>query len=283
MDTKKTEMLLRAIELGSLSKAAEEYLYTPSAMSHIADGIENELGIRFLERTHSGIKPADGCAEIIDGLKAIADAENMLISAAKKLRGGDSLTIATYSSLAAQVLSGATKSFRTKHPEIKISIIVENSLSGILSENKADIIIGEDIYRSDGSWTKLFTEPYLAVLPQGCGNGVFFGKEQISGRVFIMPPDKAVEKYAAESSPKDIISVRSDDDLAVIKMVSDGIGISILPRLALLPSRESVRAIPLKPPLCRTIGAVYEERSEKASIIREYIKCAAEQCKTKKL
>ena len=82
METKKIEMLLRAIELKSLSKAAEEYLYTPSAMSHIADGIENELGIQILKRTHSGIEVNNGCAEVIEKLRAITDAESSLFAAA---------------------------------------------------------------------------------------------------------------------------------------------------------------------------------------------------------
>lgn len=273
METKKIEMLLRAIELKSLSKAAEEYLYTPSAMSHIADGIENELGIQILKRTHSGIEVNNGCAEVIEKLRAITDAESSLFAAAKKLRGSSALTIATYSSLAARLLSKATKRFRHMHPDIKISIIVVNSLSGILREKKADVIIGEDIYRCDGAWTELFTEPYLAVLPKRGSAMSAFRREDISGRVFIMPPDKAVEKYVRGSSPKDIISVHADDDSAIIGMAADGIGISILPRLSLATSADFVTALALDPPLFRTIGAVYEKDSVKAAVIKDFILC----------
>ena len=46
VDIHKIEILIRAIELGSMSKAAKEFLYTPSAVSHIFDTIENEIGIR---------------------------------------------------------------------------------------------------------------------------------------------------------------------------------------------------------------------------------------------
>ena len=45
MDINKIEILIKAIELGSLSKAANEFLYTPSAVSHIVDAIENEVGV----------------------------------------------------------------------------------------------------------------------------------------------------------------------------------------------------------------------------------------------
>ncbi len=273
MDTKKIEMLLRAIELKSLSKAAEEYLYTPSAMSHIADSIENELGIQILKRTHSGIEINDGCAEVIERLRALTAAESALFAAAKKLRSSNVLTIATYSSLAARLLSGATKRFRRMHPDIKISIIVVNSLSGILHEKKADVIIGEDIYRCDGIWTELFTEPYLAVLPKSGSAYNIFRRDDITGKVFIMPPDNTVKSYVRGSTPKDIISVRADDDGTVIGMAADEIGISILPQLSLAASAGIVTAVPLDPPLFRTIGAVYTKDSVKEDIIKDFILC----------
>ena len=52
MDISKIEILLRAIELGSLSKASNEFLYTPSAVSHILDSIENEVGVKALYETN---------------------------------------------------------------------------------------------------------------------------------------------------------------------------------------------------------------------------------------
>ena len=79
MDTKKIEVLLRALELGSLSKAAQEYLYTPSAVSHILDTLEDELGTKIVRRTYRGIEPEEGCEEIISGLKEILEAEKRVI------------------------------------------------------------------------------------------------------------------------------------------------------------------------------------------------------------
>ena len=75
MDIHKIEILIRAIELGSLSKAAKEFLYTPSAVSHIFDTIENEIGIRFIKRGYSGIEVEDGCEEIVRNLKNIVSLE----------------------------------------------------------------------------------------------------------------------------------------------------------------------------------------------------------------
>ena len=71
MDINKIEMILFALHSGSFSKAAEKYSYTPSALSHIADSLEGEIGRKFIRRTHMGIEPAD--PEIVAALQDICD------------------------------------------------------------------------------------------------------------------------------------------------------------------------------------------------------------------
>ena len=56
METQKIKAILLAAEKKSLSAAAEELSYTPSAMSHMADALEEELGVKILERTRMGVE-----------------------------------------------------------------------------------------------------------------------------------------------------------------------------------------------------------------------------------
>ena len=55
MDTQKLNALLRSIELGSFSAAAEELGFTPSGISHMAAAVEDELGYPVLLRGRSGV------------------------------------------------------------------------------------------------------------------------------------------------------------------------------------------------------------------------------------
>ena len=57
MNIKKYEAFIRAVELGSLSKAAEELGYTQSGISHMMQSLEEEGGVSPLVRTPSGIVP----------------------------------------------------------------------------------------------------------------------------------------------------------------------------------------------------------------------------------
>lgn len=53
MSVKKYEVLLKAVELGSLTRAAEVMGLTQSGVSHIVGSIESELGVRLLNRGRS--------------------------------------------------------------------------------------------------------------------------------------------------------------------------------------------------------------------------------------
>ena len=57
MNIRKYEAFVRAVELGSLSKAAEELGYTQSGISHMMQSLEEEVGFPLLVRTSVGIKP----------------------------------------------------------------------------------------------------------------------------------------------------------------------------------------------------------------------------------
>ena len=54
MNIIKYRLLVKAIELGNLTKAASELGYTQSGASHQIKSVEEELGIKILQRDRSG-------------------------------------------------------------------------------------------------------------------------------------------------------------------------------------------------------------------------------------
>ena len=55
MDSKKLEILMTAVNLGSFSKASEVVGYTQSGLTHLINGLEREIGMALIRRDHSGI------------------------------------------------------------------------------------------------------------------------------------------------------------------------------------------------------------------------------------
>ena len=58
VNIRKYEAFVRAVELGSLSKAAEELGYTQSGISHMRQSLEDEVGFPLMVRVSSGIGPS---------------------------------------------------------------------------------------------------------------------------------------------------------------------------------------------------------------------------------
>ena len=149
MDTAKVEVILRAVELGSLSKAAEEYLYTPSAVSHMVNSLEDEIGTKIIRRTHMGIEPEEGSEHIFSYLRKLVETKNKIRELAA---GANTLTIGTYASLFKSVFPGIIKSFKKKHPEVDINIIVHDDLKVLYEKSHPDIIFGENLENADMEW-----------------------------------------------------------------------------------------------------------------------------------
>ena len=53
MDSKKFEILMTAVNLGSFSKASEVVGYTQSGLTHLINGLEREIGICLLYTSQS--------------------------------------------------------------------------------------------------------------------------------------------------------------------------------------------------------------------------------------
>lgn len=78
MDITKYEVLLRAVDCGSLTRAAEEMGYTQSGISHMMKSLESEVGFPVLVRSRSGVSLTKGGETILPYIRTIVNANNHL-------------------------------------------------------------------------------------------------------------------------------------------------------------------------------------------------------------
>ena len=88
MDGKKLEILMTAVDLGSLSKAAEVVGYTQSGLTHLFDSLERDIGLTLIQRDHSGISLTAAGKELMpyirEFLRANANLENRISAITEK-------------------------------------------------------------------------------------------------------------------------------------------------------------------------------------------------------
>ena len=72
MDTERWQILLKAIDRGSLRAAAEEMGFTVSGISRSVATLEKELGFALLHRAKSGVQPTAECRQLLPSVRELS-------------------------------------------------------------------------------------------------------------------------------------------------------------------------------------------------------------------
>jgi len=272
MDTQKIKTVLLAAKYKSLSKAASEFSYTPSALSHSVDALEQELGIKLLHRSHTGVELTEAGELLQDKLVAVMNAEKELFQCAAAISASrqQTLRIGTYSSISSNLLPSLLNGFKELHPEISISILVGNHIGEWLDQDRADVLIGTEY--TQHAWLPISNDNFVAVVPKPLFNRRrWIHWEELYFYPFIMTENLSIKQKIDLNRFKELIYLTSSDDLSAVSMVREGMGVTILPSLALKECPRDVRILPLKPVLYRTIGVSYRKDSPPASGAAQFV------------
>lgn len=275
METQKIKAVLLAAEKRSLSAAAEAFSYTPSAMSHMADALEEELGVKILERGRGGVELSDVGKLLLEKLDAVITAENELKKAALEIteRAECELRIAAYSSISTYLLPQMLLAFKQKHPEIRVSISVDDYLRDSLRNDKADVVFGDTDVLTDGEKIMLMEDRFVALLPEGVlPERRSVKREELYKFTFIKTNESILKKHFDQERFTEIVHLDSIDNGSVIQMVKGKIGVAVLPSLSIKKGTKGVRVLKLVPKLSRNLGLAYKRGNHAVDKFIDFIK-----------
>lgn len=272
MDTNKIKAVLRAAELNSFSKAAEELSYTPSAFSHIADSLENELNVVLLKRSCTGVEWTEEGKKLYPELVAMVEQEEKLLNKARATFAGETtVTLAVYASISRTFLPAIIKKVREQVRGVKLKIIVADGLNAFLENDVADVVVTENRPKGNGYvYKEFFNEDYVAVFPSNARkNKLPVTKEELYEYPIITSFEYFLKDFFDMKKFKEVIQVVSDDDASVIKMVKEGIGVTVLPSLTVKGVSSGVSVYKLKETIKRTLGIAYKKDNPKIKEIKK--------------
>ncbi|WP_246266681.1 LysR family transcriptional regulator [Nonomuraea typhae] len=262
---------------GSFNRAATALRFTPSAVSQQIAALERGLGITVVERSTRGVtltEPGRMLVEAADAIAAeLSDAQERIdrLSAPRT-----QLTVAAFTSGGRAVLPAALAGFVREHPEVELTILErepEDSLP-LVREGRADLALG---YHFDGlpparpgdrsglDWTPLVTDPLRVVLPR---EHPLAGREQVglgelSDERWVLGCLKTVDlmrHYAALAGFEPRISCSATDYFFAQSLVSSGLGVALIPRIALTRAPGLTDAALEAPSPTRFIGVATSRR-----------------------
>ena len=263
MNIRKIEAFVRAVELGSLSKAAEELGYTQSGISHMMQSLEEEVGFPLMVRTSAGIKPNSEGQMLLPVIRELLAASESLEQHIARIKGVDSgrIRIACYASIAAYWLPGIIAAFRKDYPNVEVEIMEAGSrqIERMVEERQVDLCIyagGED---RGYEWIPLKTDRMLVLAEQShpLAESHRVNYEQLAKEQFIAPMqlyDGEVFEILSRFPVQPVTAFSACSDYAIINMVGMGLGVSILPELLVKNYSGGTAVLELDPPVSRTLG-----------------------------
>lgn len=279
MDINKYSLFVDISETKNFTKTGNRKGYTQPGVSHILKSMETELGIPLFNRTHQGIQLtsyAEAILPIVRNLLAVNEQLEQTISALKGLDTGH-LTIASYASISRNWLPAVINAFRTDYPGIEIQVIEggTDDIVKCLTDNAADIGLLSKRHTEPLEWIPLYEDPLVAILPKSYEYPKeAFSIPDMAGKTFIMSAigtDYDVHHALDKQEIRPDIRLTSTDDLAVVAMVANNLGVSILPWLAVKGMDSSVNALPLDPPCTRQLGIAFRSDVSLSPAARRFI------------
>ena len=258
---------------GSISAAAEALSYTQSAVSQQIATLEAETGMALLERHHRGVTLTAAGQTLVghaEGILARLDAAEASLAAIAGLRGGR-LRMASFPTAGATLMPLAIATFRASYPDVELTL-AEGEPEEILPRlRSADLDLallfefaGESTLESDLTRVELLSDPMYLALPH---EHALAAQEQI--RLADLAEDAWVQTSRASPCARHVVrschsagfepnvSFESDDYQTVQGLVAAGVGVALIPELALSVVREDIviRALSPAPPVRSVIAA----------------------------
>lgn len=272
--------LLKVVELGSFTKAAEILGYTQPAMSQTIASLEKELSIKLLYRSRYGIRLTPEGERLLPSIQSAVGQYQSMQNIAGEIRELESgvVRIGTISSISCHWLPQIIKAFWAQYPNVQLLVhqgdyttipewvrtgeldfgfVTPDAVSGTDSrflkygEHRACLPKSHPLARqSRVTLAELTKEPFL-LLEEG----------------IYSEPLAAFHSAGLEPN----IRMTMHDDYSILSMVEQGLGVTILPELVLRKQNYDIAMVPTEPMIMRRISIISREKNELSIAAKRFI------------
>ena len=264
VSTIKYQILLKTVELGGITRAAEALGYTQSAASRMIAALEQEWDMELLIRGRGGVHLSAAGESLLTCLRAACNAQKELEEQVAHLHGmtQGTLRVGTFASVSIHWLPPIMKLFLQRYPGIRFELVSKWEFAEVEDLIRQGQVDCGFLGLPAGEGLEVFPlrrDQFMAVLPPDhpLAHAPFYPMERLAKDPFIwIPEDRDVEigQIFQEEGIHPNLRYTVNDDFAILAMVEQGLGISIRPELVLQGTGRTFSAIPLERPRYRDIA-----------------------------
>jgi len=277
LDVRRMRVLREVARQGSFSAAADALSFTQSAVSQQIAALERETGVTLVDRGARGVRLTEAGEVLVrhaDAVLARLDDAQAELDAIAGLRGGR-LRLVSFPSAGASIMPRAIAIFRERHPAVELTLDVAEPDDGaarlrageadvaLLIETTFDRVGGDGLDR-----VTLLDDPMSVCLPKdhplACRAKVkladLASEPWLLGNHGTCPDTSVFLRACSMAGFEPRVAFDSDDYNAIQGFVAAGMGVSLMPHLAIVTVRDDVviRPIAPRPPLRRIVAATLE-------------------------
>jgi DNA-binding transcriptional LysR family regulator len=273
LNVSRLRVLREIAQRGSFSAAAESLSYTQSAVSQQIAALEAETGLTLLERLPRGVRLTGAGRTLVehtDGILARLEAAEEELAALAGLRGGQ-LRMASFPTAGATLMPVAIAAFRASYPEVELTLAEgePQEIAPRLRAGEFDLALLFEFEQTGEEGLKrvqLLEDPLYLALPRGhrLADKRALRLGELRGEAWVQtsqasPCARHVVRCCHAAGFEPNVAFESDDYQTVQGLVAAGVGVALIPELALFdPDREDivVRALSPHPPVRSVIAAL---------------------------
>jgi DNA-binding transcriptional LysR family regulator len=272
--------LQKVVEYRSMAKAAEDLGYSQSAMSQMIASLEDELSIKLLNRSKYGTELTSEGKELYPFIEETIYRYRASVEKAAEIRGLETgiIRMGTLASISANWLPPLIHEFEARYPGIEF-VIHQGDYTSIQDWIKTGAVdfgfVSPDAVNGM-ELTVLNKGEFKAILPENhpLSTETSISLSDLANEPFILleeghfyEPLEAFRKAGVQPQIKYTIH----DDYAIMAMVEEGLGVSILADLIMRRTNYRIKALPLNPPIYRTIAIGYLKKDALPAASKRFI------------
>ncbi|MEU5578310.1 LysR family transcriptional regulator [Streptomyces huasconensis] len=248
LDMRRMQILRAVVTSGSVTAAARNLGYTPSAISQQMAALEKEAGITLLDRTGRGVRPTDAGRLLTEYATVIGRHAAEAETALAELRAGRTgrVSMRYFTTAGAPLVVPAIAALRREQPGVQVELRLFEQDDPVLEVKARRADLALVVREPDGAavdgirFVHLLADRYRAVLPPG---------HRLAARPVVELSDLAEEPWIAGETPGPCLDpvldacaaagftpdfvVESGDYATAQGFVAAGLGISLVPELGL--------------------------------------------------
>lgn len=250
MNLARLHVLCEVVSRGSFSAAAEALSYTQSAVSQSIARLEAEMGTTLVVRDRRGIRPTAAGATLVDHAEAIfaqVEAAEADLEAVLGVRAGR-LRVASFPSAGATLMPLAVARFRHAHPDVSLTLAEgePEEIGPRLRAGEFDLAL---LFEFPGTRERpgaglrsvtLLEDPMHVALPaeHALASKPALSLADLADQQWVQtsassPCARHVVRSCLAAGFEPDVAFESDDYETVQGLVAAGVGVALIPRLAL--------------------------------------------------